>query len=89
MDTDKETPLILGHLFVSTAEANIDVGAGEIQLHINGKEKFEFRPKMERCSMFKIKCEPNAHDIREVEVTPPKKDSLITFMNFMGREGLS
>jgi hypothetical protein len=43
MDSDKETPLILGRPFLSTTEANIDVGAGSIRLHINGKEeKFEF-----------------------------------------------
>jgi hypothetical protein len=43
MDTEKETPLILGHPFLSTAEANIDVGMRSIHFHINRKEeKFEF-----------------------------------------------
>ncbi len=43
MDTGKETPLILGRPFLSTAGANIDVGTRSIRFHINGKEeKFEF-----------------------------------------------
>ena len=43
MDTEKETPLILGSPFLSTADANIDVGTGSISFRINGKEeKFEF-----------------------------------------------
>jgi len=33
MDVDKETPLILGRLFLSTADARIDVGAGVICFH--------------------------------------------------------
>jgi len=54
MQVDTTTPLILGRLFLSTANANIDVGAGEIQLNINGqKEKFAFRPKVEQCSQVK------------------------------------
>lgn len=52
MDSNKDMPLILGHPFLSSAETNIDVGAREIRLRFNGKEeKFEFRPKMEQCSM--------------------------------------
>jgi hypothetical protein len=43
MDTKKETSLILGRPFLSTIEANIDVGTGSIRFHINEKEeKFEF-----------------------------------------------
>jgi hypothetical protein len=56
MDTGKETLLILGHPFLSTAGANIDVGTGSIYFHINGKEeKFEFQPRTEQCSMVRIK----------------------------------
>jgi hypothetical protein len=90
MDVDKESPLILGRPFLNTAEARIDVGAGEVRLCINGKEeKFEFRPRKEQCSMIRIKYGPNSQKIREVEVTPPKKDSLITFMKkFMEEEKL-
>nr|BAI39843.1 hypothetical protein [Oryza sativa Indica Group] len=56
MDTGKETPLILGRPFLSTAGANIDVRTGSIRFHINGKEeKFEFQPRTEQCSMVRIK----------------------------------
>ena len=37
MDTYKVSPLILGHSFLSTTDANIDVGAGEIHLDITDK----------------------------------------------------
>ena len=64
MDVDKETSLILGRLFLSTIEARIDVGAGEVRLCINGnEEKFEFQPRKERCSMIKIKYGPNPKNI--------------------------
>ena len=39
MEVDTKTPLILGRPFLSTANANIDVGAGEIQLNINGQKE--------------------------------------------------
>jgi hypothetical protein len=39
MDVDKRMPLILGRPFLSTANANIDVGAREIRLNINGEEE--------------------------------------------------
>ncbi|XP_039815114.1 uncharacterized protein LOC120678016 [Panicum virgatum] len=45
LDTEVDTkmPLILGRPFLSTANTHIDVGAGEIQVNINGqKEKFAF-----------------------------------------------
>jgi hypothetical protein len=46
METTKESPLILGQPFLSTAGAQIDVGAGEICFSINGEEeKFDFRPR--------------------------------------------
>ncbi|KAK3120032.1 hypothetical protein QOZ80_9AG0679840 [Eleusine coracana subsp. coracana] len=88
MDVGKSTPLILGRPFLSTADARIDVGAGEIRFHINGKEeKFDFRPRKEQCNMIRIKYGPNPSNIKEVEVTPPKKNSLITFMkNFLEKE---
>ena len=91
MDVGKSTPLILGRPFLSTADARIDVGAGEIRFHINGKEeKFDFRPRKEQCNMIRIKYGPNPSNIKEVEVTPPKKDSLITFMkNFLEKENVA
>jgi hypothetical protein len=36
MEVDAKMPLILGRQFLSIANAHIDVGAGEIQLNING-----------------------------------------------------
>ena len=49
INPDHRTPLILGRPFLSTAKATIDVGAGEIQLHISGKEeKFQFTPRPEK-----------------------------------------
>jgi len=52
MDVDKKIPLILGRPFLSSANANNDVGAGEIEFTINGtQEKFNFKPKLEQCSL--------------------------------------
>ena len=60
MDNQKDTTLILGWPFLNIADAHIDVGAGEIRLHINGKEeKFDFRPKKEQCLMIRVKFGPN------------------------------
>lgn len=56
MEVDKKTPLILGRPFLSTANAHIDVGVGEIQFTINGtQEKFYFRPKFEQCSLILVR----------------------------------
>jgi hypothetical protein len=54
MEVDTKMPLILGRPFLSTANAHIDVGAGEIQLNINGQtERVAFRPKVEQCYQVK------------------------------------
>ena len=37
MQEDMKTPLILGRPFLSTTNAHIDIGAGEIKFHINRK----------------------------------------------------
>ena len=48
---DMKTPLILGRPFLSSTNAHIDVGAGEIKFHINGKEeRFTFKTRPEQCS---------------------------------------
>jgi hypothetical protein len=39
MDVDTRTPLILRRPFLSTANANINVGSGEIRFNINGEEE--------------------------------------------------
>ena len=48
MEVTKESPLILGQPFLSTAGAQIDVGAREICFNINAnEEKFAFWPRQE------------------------------------------
>jgi hypothetical protein len=48
MQPDSRVSLILGRPFLSTANARINVGGGEITFEINGKvEKFAFRPRPE------------------------------------------
>ena len=55
MELDNKTPLILGRPFLSTADANIDVGKGQVHLNINGRrETFTFKPKVEQCQQIKI-----------------------------------
>jgi hypothetical protein len=77
MEIAKETPLILGWPFLSTAGAHIDVGAGEIRFNINGKEeKFPFRPKKEQCSMVNIKSGPSTQE--KAEATSPNQDPTTT-----------
>ena len=47
MDISKDTPLILGRPFLSTAGSQINVGSGEIRFNINGKEKgSHFSPRL-------------------------------------------
>ena len=48
-----KTPLILERPFLSTTNAHIDIGVGDIKFHINGKEeRFAFKPRSEQCSNF-------------------------------------
>ena len=78
---------ILGRPFLSTARAQINVGAGEIRLNINGKEeRFPFQPKVEQFSMIKIKFGPNPRGIQEVMVTPRKKDDMVSLMKEVMKE---
>jgi len=87
MYDQKETTLILGRPFLNTVNAHIDVGAGEIRLHVNGKEeKFDTHPKKEQYLMIRVKFRPNPQKIKEVEVTPSKKDNLISFMKTFMKE---
>jgi len=87
MYDQKETTLILGRPFLNTVNAHIDVGAGEIRLHVNGKEeKFDFQPKKKQCLMIRVKFRSNPQKIKEVEVTPSKKDNLISFMETFMKE---
>ena len=71
MKLDAKTPLILGRPFLSTANAQIDVGAGEIQPNINGQtEKFAFRPKVEQCSQVKTLNRKKSDKEQEKPSTP-------------------
>ena len=48
MQPDSKVSLILGRPFLSTANAHINIDAGEIKFNINGKEeRFAFRPRPE------------------------------------------
>ena len=78
MEDTKESMLILGQPFLSTAGAQIDVGAREIHFNIHGNEKkITFRPMKEQCSMIHIKYGPNPQGLREVHIQPQLVDSLV------------
>jgi hypothetical protein len=48
MQPDLKVSLILGRPFLSTTNAHIDVGIGEVKFNINGREeRFPFKPKPE------------------------------------------
>ncbi|XP_039841091.1 uncharacterized protein LOC120700977 [Panicum virgatum] len=50
MGASSRSPLILGRPFLRTAQANINVGKGEIKFNINGEStSFKFRPRFEVC----------------------------------------
>ena len=71
MEVDAKMPLILGRPFLSTANAHIDVGAGEIQLNINGQtEKFAFRSKVEQYSKVKTFNREKSEKEQEKTSTP-------------------
>ncbi|XP_039797571.1 uncharacterized protein LOC120662503 [Panicum virgatum] len=77
MEISKETLLILGRPFLSTAGAHNDVGVGEIRFNINGKEeKFLFQPKKKQCSMINIKSGPSTQE--KAEATSPSQDPTTT-----------
>ena len=84
MEIDAKTPLILGRPFLSTAEASIDVGAGEVHLNINGmRETFSFRPKVEQCSQVKIfKCQKYVPKPPIYDASGKEMDSLVAFMKW-------
>ena len=81
MEIDTKTPLILGRPFLSTANAHIDVGAGEIQLNINGQqEKFAFKPKVEQCNQVKEVRRKKNPDKETKKTSLPNSEALIAFM---------
>ena len=87
MEGDLGIPLILGRPFLKDTNARIDVGRGRISLYIRGKTmKFKFQNKKEQCLMIRVKFGPNPQKIKEIEVTPSQKDSLIPFMKTLMKE---
>ena len=75
MEVTKESTLIFRWPFLSTAKAQIDVGAGEIRFNIHGnEEKFRIRPRKEQCSMICIKYSPNPQGLREIHIQPQMVD---------------
>ena len=67
---DIKTSLILGRPFLSNINAHIDVGAGEIKFHINGKEEpFAFKPRPEQCSNLEW-CEKQEQPSRSPSLGP-------------------
>jgi len=54
MQEERKIPLILGRPILNTANATINVGAGEIIFTINWQEeRFAFRPRPEQCKTLK------------------------------------
>jgi hypothetical protein len=65
MDVCRQTPLILGRPFLSTAGAMIDVAAGIIMLNISGKqETFTFKTKgTEQCNQVMVTTRPKQNAV--------------------------
>jgi len=81
MEVDAKTPLILGRLFLSTANTHIDVGAREIQLNINGQqEKFAFNPKVKQCNQVKEVRRKKKPEKEIKKPSLPNIEALIAFV---------
>jgi hypothetical protein len=66
MHLDSKVSLILGRPFLSTANAHIDVGKGEIKFTINGQEEqFAFKSKQELNSSAKMVDQDKIEDVPE------------------------
>ena len=69
MSPDSKVSIILRRPFLSTANAHIDVGKGEIKFNINGKEEhFTFKPRPERDSTVK-----EVHEEEPLETPSPEE----------------
>ena len=81
MEVDAKKTLILGRPFLSTANAHIDVGAGEIQLNINGQqERFDFKPKVEQCNQVKEVRRKKKSEKETKKPSLPNIEALIAFV---------
>jgi len=68
MSPDSKVSIILGRPILSTTNAHIDVGKGEIKFNINGQEEhFTFKPKPERDSIVK-----EVHEEEPLEIPSPE-----------------
>jgi hypothetical protein len=74
IDVYRQTPLILGRPFLSTARATVDVAAGIIKLNISGKEEiFTFKPKgTKQCNQVIVTIRPERN-----AMPPDKKPSAV------------
>ena len=69
MSPKSKVSIILGRPFLSTANAHIDVGKGEIKFNINGQEEhFTFKPRPERDSTVK-----EVHEEEPLETPSPEE----------------
>jgi len=85
MEVDAKTPLILGRPFLSTANSHIDVGAGEIQLNINGQqEKFAFNPKVKQCNQVKEVRRKKKPEKETKKPSLPTIEALIVLVENLG-----
>lgn len=65
-----KTPLILERPLLSTLNAHIDVGIGEIRFTIKGKEeRFAFKPRLEQASLLESQEEQGS------KILPPNQDN--------------
>jgi hypothetical protein len=73
MDICRQTPIILGRPFLSTAGATIDVASGIIKHNISVKEEtFTFKPKgAEQCNQVMVMIRPERN-----AMTPDKKPNV-------------
>ncbi|CAM8933186.1 unnamed protein product [Rhodiola kirilowii] len=92
MDSEQETPVILGRPFLNTVEAVIKCGEGSIELKIgNEKLKFFLKNAMKapsssfECNMLDISCEPFGLTSFESEVME-LDDSSTLFASLMNME---
>jgi len=66
---ERKIPLILGRPFLNTANATINIGAGEIIFTINGQEeRFAFRPRLKQCKTRKDQEEQDASTSPTTEI---------------------
>jgi len=81
MKVNAKMLLILGRPFLSTTNAHIDVGAGEIQLNINGQqEKFAFKPKVKQCNQVKEVRRKKKPEKETKKPSFPNIEALIAFV---------